>query len=221
MSIAGYENHSINVGGDDNLVTYDDSNVFVDRNGHINANTGDTDSSGLNAVDVTGSVVRSGNSGDGEGGDDDEAEVADTLVPGMLTARDADSDDDSAEADEDDADIVTTNPLTPAARTGATAYVDDEDVTTSASGTNPFVIGGDGYDDLAVRLFGSRNIVTYDDGNVVLGGTGDVNAQVGDSDTGGAVVMGIHGSDVQAGCEGDLCPQYVTSASAVTLPLTR
>ncbi len=43
------------------------------------------------------------------------------------------------------------------------------------------------------------NIVTYDDSNVVIGGTGDVNAQIGDSDTGGAVVIGVHDSDVEAG----------------------
>ena len=51
VAISGYENHSVNVAGDDQIVTYDDSNVFVDRDGMILSNTGDTDSSGLNAME--------------------------------------------------------------------------------------------------------------------------------------------------------------------------
>ena len=46
VDIAGYEDHSLAVRGARNIVTYDDSNVFVDRDGQINANTGDTDSGG-------------------------------------------------------------------------------------------------------------------------------------------------------------------------------
>ena len=42
-------------------------------------------------------------------------------------------------------------------------------------------------------------LVTYDDSNLVIGGTGKVNAQIGDSDSGGAVVMGTANSDVEAG----------------------
>jgi hypothetical protein len=80
-----------------------------------------------------------------------------------------------------------------------TATVVDPDQTASASDTNPLVIGAAGYDDLVVRSAGNRNKVVYDDSNVVLGGSGKVNAQIGDSDTGGAVLMGIHNSDVQAG----------------------
>jgi hypothetical protein len=166
VSIAGFEDHSINVLGNDQIVTYDDSNVFLDRTGQINANTGDTDSSGLNAVDVTGSSVRSGDSGD----DEDDSE--------------------EGEEDEEEEDLATLS---------STASSADDDATTSASGHNPLVIGGDGYDDLAVRSAGNRNIITYDDSNVVIGGTGGVNAQIGDSDTGGAVVMGIHDSQVVAG----------------------
>ena len=67
------------------------------------------------------------------------------------------------------------------------------------------MVGADGYDDVSIRTRGNRDIVSYDDSNVVIGGTGNVNAQIGDSDTGGAVVMGIRNSDVEAGCEGDLC----------------
>jgi hypothetical protein len=68
-----------------------------------------------------------------------------------------------------------------------------------ANGDNALTIGGDGYDNLGLNLQGKRNIAAYDDSNVVVGGTGDVNAQIGDSDTSGAVVMGINKSDLQSG----------------------
>ncbi len=58
--IAGFEDHSVLVRGLGNVVTYDDSNVFMNRDGKINANTGDTDSSGLNAVAVLRSTVSAG-----------------------------------------------------------------------------------------------------------------------------------------------------------------
>ncbi|WP_036963322.1 hypothetical protein, partial [Promicromonospora kroppenstedtii] len=95
MAISGFEDHSVSVVGDDQVVTYDDSNVFLGRDGQINANTGDTDSSGLNAVDVTGSVVRSGNSGDAEDeeGSDEEEDEEDEEA----------ADDGPAGADEDEA----------------------------------------------------------------------------------------------------------------------
>ncbi|MWK34673.1 hypothetical protein GEV43_11875 [Actinomadura sp. J1-007] len=69
----------------------------------------------------------------------------------------------------------------------------------SAAGKSAFTIGADGYDDLGTELQGKRNVVLYDDSNAVLGGNGKVNAQIGDSDTSGAVVMDIHDSAVQAG----------------------
>lgn len=40
VAIAGYENHSVNVAGNDQIVTYDDSNVYINRNGEIMGNTG-------------------------------------------------------------------------------------------------------------------------------------------------------------------------------------
>jgi hypothetical protein len=61
-AIAGYDVRSINTDGDDNLVTYDDSNLFFHRVGNLNGNTGDTDASGLNVVDAARSTVLSGNS---------------------------------------------------------------------------------------------------------------------------------------------------------------
>lgn len=179
VSIAGYENHSVNVAGNDQIATYDDSNLFINRNGQINANTGDTDSSGLNAVDVTRSFARSGDSGDG----DDESEEPE-----------------EGEEPEEEADLPMASSASAAsASANGTASSLDSDASTSATGRDPLVIGGDGYDDLAIRSSGNRNVVTYDDSNVVIGGTGDVNSQIGDSDTGGAVVMGIDQSHVEAG----------------------
>ncbi len=60
-------------------------------------------------------------------------------------------------------------------------------------------VGGDGIDDLSERVDGVGNIATYDDSNVVIGGSGDVNAQIGDSDTGGTVVMDVVDSTVSGG----------------------
>jgi hypothetical protein len=193
VAISGFENHSVNVAGNDQIAVYDDSNLFVNRDGPINANTGDTDSSGLNAVDVTGSRVRSGDS-------DVRGESADEDAPPQGTTTD------SATTNGTPANGGTATGGTPAngtatggTRADSTATVVDPDQTASASDTNPLVIGADGYDDLAVRSSGNRNTVVYDDSNVVLGGSGKVNAEIGDSDTGGAVVMGIHNSDVEAG----------------------
>lgn len=215
VALSGLEDHSVSVIGTDQIVTYDDSNVFIDRDGLINANTGDTDSSGLNAVDVVNSRVRSGNSGDGEGDGEDEEEVG---------GEEADGEEEEAEEADEEASQLTTGsvegtrptqassaPQADAAGSPTTlptnspyATVTDEGAST-ATGPGAFVVGADGYDDVSIRSSGDRNIVTYDDSNVVIGGSGKVNAQIGDSDTGGAVVMGVYGSDVQAGCEGDLC----------------
>jgi hypothetical protein len=69
----------------------------------------------------------------------------------------------------------------------------------TATGQDTLVVGGDGLDDNGVRIHGDRNVATYDDGNVAIGGVGNVNAQIGDSDTSGAVVMGVRDSNVAAG----------------------
>jgi hypothetical protein len=199
VALSGFEDHSVSVIGDDQIVTYDDSNVFIERQGKINANTGDTDSSGLNAVDVTHSRVRSGNSGDAEQSGDDEGD----------NAKGSDKPDEQKGSPDGEA-----GPR-PRQRSGvrpsiqlrngqSMATVADEGAST-AIGNNAFVVGADGVDDVSIRSRGRRNLVTYDDSNVIIGGKGKVNAQIGDSDTGGAVVMDIHHSDVEAGCEGDLC----------------
>lgn len=188
MAISGYEDHSVNVSGEDQIAVYDDSNLFINRNGQLNANTGDTDSSGLNAVDVSGSKVRSGNhTEDGENGDDDEDGPEENALP-------------EAAPTEQTAEPTGTNNGTGGGSNGpgATGTVTDEGES-SATGKSATTIGADGYDDLGTEVHGKRNVAVYDDSNVVVGGTGNVNAQIGDSDTSGAVVMGIDGSDVQAG----------------------
>jgi hypothetical protein len=180
-AIAGYENHSVNVAGNDQIVTYDDSNVYVDRNGEIMGNTGDTDSTGLNALYVVRSFVRSGDSADAPPGQEEPEEPE--------------------EPDEEEERAAGTFASTASSAGGSTGSgaVTDDDGGTTATGRDPLVIGGDGYDDLGVRSSGNRNVVTYDDSNVVIGGAGGAMTQIGDSDTGGAVVMAIIDSHVEAG----------------------
>ncbi|UFS57832.1 hypothetical protein [Subtercola endophyticus] len=172
-SINGYEDHSLHVVGDNQLVTYDDSNVFIDHNGPVNANTGDTDTSGLNAVDVTDSVITSGDSGDsvdsGDPGDSGDASSAETSA------------------------------------SGSEGMAAQPSIASGAATGGGLTIGGDGYDDVSVTSQGNNNVVTEDDSNVVIGGTGSVNAQVGDSDTGGVVAMAVSGSTLTAGCSGTSC----------------
>jgi hypothetical protein len=199
VALSGFEDHSVSVIGDDQIVTYDDSNVFIERKGKINANTGDTDSSGLNAVDVTHSRVRSGNSGDAEPSDDEEGDNAKASY--KLDEQIGSPDGEAGSRARQRSGLRPTIQL----RNGQSmATVADEGAST-AIGNSAFVVGADGVDDVSIRSRGRRNIVTYDDSNVIIGGTGKVNAQIGDSDTGGAVVMDIHHSEVEAGCEGDLC----------------
>jgi hypothetical protein len=220
VDIAGYEDHSLSVRGRRDVVTYDDSNVFIDRDGKVNSNTGDTDSAGLNAVDTTRSTVTAGPHCD-DGCDDesiiqaeagvfDEGDVAIdgkgnvVFGPGKkggAAAEDDDSlptddgnDEDSQGDESDDGDV--SDPAEPAetreqAGTGRTP--------TGKPSGHAMVIGGDGYDDLGVRVDGDDQVVTYDDSNVVIGGKGPVNAQVGDSDTGGTVTMGTTDSKVSGG----------------------
>jgi hypothetical protein len=172
-AIAGYEDHSIDVGGSDNVVTYDDSDVFLHRDGQLNGNTGDTDTSGLNVVDATGSTVLSGDSGNSDESPDPPPFNAGTRPSGSTGA--------------------------PPPMGGAAASVTDINGVSTAAGQDSLVIGGDGMDDNGVAVRGDRNVVSYDDGNVAIGGTGNVNAQIGDSDTGGTVAMGVHDSHIEAG----------------------
>jgi hypothetical protein len=234
VAISGFEDHSVSVNGNNQIVTYDDSNVFIERNGEINANTGDTDSSGLNVVDVSESWVRSGNSG-GAGNENKADEqraprkAPQAVPPGGEGAPaesnlPVNSDPNPARQiilsfaaiPDPTADVAALEPgakeggeehgiPVPQLRKGQSYAVVSGEGTPSAIGTSTFVVGDDGYDDVAIRSSGDRNIITYDDSNLVIGGTGKVNAEIGDSDTGGTIAMGVRNSIVEGGCEGDLC----------------
>jgi hypothetical protein len=170
-ALAGYEIRSIGVDGNENLVTYDDSALFFHRTGTLNGNTGDTATSGVNVVDSVGSRIRSGNSV--SSGDSPETSDPPWSWPSGLPG-----------------------PGT-GGRTGAS--VADAHGISTAVAQDTLVIGGDGVVDDGVSVQGDRNVVTYDDGNATVGGTGNVNAQIGDSDTGGTVVMAVRDSDIAAG----------------------
>jgi hypothetical protein len=228
------------VAGRNIIVTTDDSNLFRDRNGKINGNTGDTDASGLNVTGATDSVIlgtesadeapyqtvgqgvvdiASGkpsapdeNSGDDENEDEDGAESQASQSTGGNAgedgAPDTDTGDDKATvaraafiplsaAADDGFDFPYTAWMNQVGGGAATAIHTDEG-TTLASGQEAFVIGGDGYDDDDNRVTGEDIVVTRDDGNVVLGGTGDVNAQIGDSEQ-GAVIMDVTRTYIQGG----------------------
>jgi hypothetical protein len=267
--IAGWEDHSILTRGTGNLNTYDDSNVFIDRTGKINANTGDLDSAGLNAVATVRSTVAAGPHCD-DGCDNesvitsqlgafDEADVAidghgnvvmpdvfdsdniGTPTTGNLPGDVFDEDDIAVRPDgstfvpgSDDDELEDDSPTddspgapegaeetfeaceagpTPSGRNipcpgeipqAANSVVDDSvDDADEGTGSDTdedgaeavlppdgsLTVGGDGIDDLSARVDGTGNVATYDDSNVVIGGTGDVNAQIGDADTGGVAVM--------------------------------
>ncbi len=161
------EDHSVHVTGHGQVVTTDDSNTFLYRDGQINSNTGDTDSSAVNVLDVTRSTIHTGSS----------AGVPDE--PG----EDEIGNDEQAAASADDAAIA---PAVP---------VELPDVENAAELQNN-----------SVHVTGTRNAVTQDDSSLVLGGTGRVNAQAGDSDTAGVVAMDVHDSDIATGCAGTMCP---------------
>jgi len=212
VDIAGFEDHSINLSGRRQFVVYDDSNLFVNRDGKINSNTGDTDSAGLNAVDTLRSTVSSGPHCDD--GCDDESIIS--AEHGHFDEADGgdDDDEDDEEAEDDDEGEESDRRLpsgVPAAvlRTSRLASATDARETREEadSGEEPLFpiapggmeIGGDGWDDVSVRLNGEDNVIVYDDSNVVFGGRGLVNAQIGDSDTGGTVTMGTVDSTVRGG----------------------
>ena len=232
VAISGFEDHSVSVNGNNQIVTYDDSNVFIERNGEINANTGDTDSSGLNVVDVTESWVRSGNSGDagstGDKADEQRARKAPQAIPSVGEAAQDQLNLDVnpslggrvilgfAAMPDPGADGLALEPTAeesgnehsmslPQLQKGQSFAVVSGEGTPAAVGSSTFVVGDDGFDDVAIRSTGDRNIITYDDSNLVIGGTGKVNAEIGDSDTGGTIAMGIRNSIVEGGCEGDRC----------------
>jgi hypothetical protein len=239
--IAGFEDHSILTRGMGNVVTYDDSNVFMNRDGKINANTGDTDSAGLNAIATLRSTVSAGPHCD-DGCDDesiiqaeagvfDEGDVAidgdghvvwspdivgastssnvdcndpaETNDDGCDDSLPGDNGDDTDAADDESADGDVSDPEEPA----ETEEEADSTRPAADNGEEPdnqlppgsLIVGGDGIDDLSERVDGNFNVSTYDDSNVVIGGSGAVNAQIGDSDTGGTVTMETVDSTVSGG----------------------
>ncbi len=194
VGVAGWENHAIDVTGSDNLVTYDDSNLFMNRIGTLNGNTGDTDTSGLNVVDSTRSEVRSGDSGNSD--ESPDPPPFNPAAPGVSAA---------------------TGALARPQAGGSSVSVADINGISTATGADSLVIGGDGIDDNGVRVHGDRNVATYDDGNVAIGGIGDVNSQIGDSDTSGAVVMGVTDSNIAAGSS--FLPAYQQAGAQVGDPL--
>jgi hypothetical protein len=293
VSFSEWESYRSDVAGSNIMLTTDDSNLSVDRNGAINGNTGDTDASGLNIVDATDSVIHGSESAD-------EAPYQTAAAALVDLASDAPggglgSDPDDSESDEEDTEdeeapppvpvptptptptpvsaAPTGPPATPAAPaatdpagappagappagapptptapagegpaaepvaippgtavaavTPAATEVDGDDGgseewdfpyaewvqnlsrgtasavhtdegTTLASGADALVIGADGYDDDDNRAYGDNIVMTRDDGNVVLGGTGDVNSQIGDSEQ-GAVIMDVTRTFIQGG----------------------
>jgi hypothetical protein len=172
VAIVGLQDRTIQVVGNDNLLTKEDSNLFYERAGRLNGNTGDTDTSGLNVVDATSSLVRSGTSG--------------------------------APPDPAPVDQASAGSLPPAAGAApapgvASASVAGPNGTATATGADSVAIGGPGVVDTSMQVYGERNVTTSDDGNVAVGGVGDVNAQVGDSQTSGAVVMDVTDSEITTG----------------------
>lgn len=175
--IEGYEDHSLHVTGHGNLVTYDDSNVFINHTGDVNANTGDTDSGGLIAVDVHDSTITVGS----------ERE---------------ESDDDGDDGEEEDESETRAASSTGSGEGGSPLHSSTQE---AATGDGDVTIGGDGMDDISVHVQGNGNVVTEDDSNVLVGGSGATNAQIGDSDTAGAIVMGATDSLISTGCFGEDC----------------
>ena len=197
VGIAGWQMHSIDVSGNDNFATYNDSDLFFQRNGMLNGNTGDTATSGLHVVDSIGSRVRSGSSLNAR-----QAPVRQVFNPATLAASSPSG--------------VLAHPTAG----GASVSVADINGLATANAQDSLVIGGAGVSDSSVRMRGDRNAVTYDDGNAAIGGTGDVNAQVGNSDTGGAAVMHVRSSDIAAGNSLLTSPQQANVLSGDRFDIT-
>src|SRR6185437_10018669 len=64
VAFSEWESYRTDVAGRNIIVTTDDSNLWKDRNGKLNGNTGDTDASGLNVTDAVDSVIRGTESAD-------------------------------------------------------------------------------------------------------------------------------------------------------------
>ena len=221
VAFAEWESYRTEVVGRNILAATDDSNLFMYRDGKLNGNTGDTDASGLNVTDARNSVIRgttsadfppwenqSGPTDDEEEDDDDETDTGDDedteTGDDFTTTRVASAapvagafaavTEDSAESDFDFPYIEWVQQIS---GDRASAVHTDEG-TTLASGQDVVVVGGDGYDDDDNRAVGENLVLTRDDCNVVVGGTGPVNAQIGDSEQ-GAVIMDVDNVLIEGG----------------------
>jgi hypothetical protein len=269
VAFSEWETYRTDVAGRNIMVTTDDSNVWKDRNGKLNGNTGDTDASGLNVTDAVDSVIRGTESADeapyqtiAQALVDLASERADVLnPPSSGDDDDGDANDPDPGANPEDvipvappsgseqlgdpfltSDGPVTGPTTPTGSRSTPANalaafvpsarataedspsgdggdgfdfpytqwvnkfsaspnasgVHTDEGTTLASGQDAVVVGADGYDDDDNRVAGENLVVTRDDGNVVLGGTGDSNSQIGDSEQ-GAVIMNVVRTFIQGG----------------------
>jgi hypothetical protein len=133
------------------------------------------------------------------------AAAAVVAAPGYETDDQSDEDtDDEVDEDADDAEDDGGNfdfpyiDWTKQVAADRASAVHTDDGTTLASGADALVIGADGYDDDDNRAAGEGIIIVRDDGNVVLGGTGDVNGQIGDSEQ-GAVIMDVDHTYIKGG----------------------
>jgi len=257
VAFSEWESYRTDVAGRNILVTTDDSNFFRDRNGQINANTGDIDASGLNVIDATDAFIRGSESADEAPWQTMAAALVDLAGGGDgVTPPPADGDEDNGDDEDSDefapeavepngdaapgvaAPIGTqptqstqsSSPTSPGAtaavvpppstggdgdsggdgfdfpyaswvahaNSGVGTAVHTDEGTTLASGSDAIVIGADGYDDDDNRAVGENIVITRDDGNVVIGGTGDVNAQIGDAEQ-GVLVMDVNRTFIQGG----------------------
>jgi hypothetical protein len=261
VAFSEWESYRTDVAGRNILVTTDDSNFFRDRDGKLNANTGDIDASGLNVIDSADSVIRGSESADEAPWQTMAAALVDLAGDNGVTPPGGDDDDDDNGDDDEDSDEFAeveepngdvppgtpapigtqptqgspptspTPPTSPAAtaavvpppyvggsdddnggdgfdfpyeawveqaNAGNATAVHTDEGTTLASGSDAIVIGADGYDDDDNRAVGENIVITRDDGNVVIGGTGNVNAQIGDAEQ-GVLVMDVDRTFIQGG----------------------
>ena len=221
VAFSEWESYRTEVVGRNILAATDDSNLFMYRDGKLNGNTGDTDASGLNVTDARNSVIRGTTSadfppwenqsgptdGDDEGDDGEETDTGDVgdteTGDGLTTTRVASAAPVPAafaavtEAVEYPFDFPYVEWVQQISGDRASAVHTDEG-TTLASGQDVVVVGADGYDDDDNRAVGEHIVLTRDDCNVVVGGTGDVNAQIGDSEQ-GAVIMDVDNVLIEGG----------------------
>jgi hypothetical protein len=266
VAFSEWESYRTDVAGRNIMATTDDSNLWLDRNGKLNGNTGDTDASGLNVTDANDSVIRGTESADeapyqtiaaaivdlaSEGPSlidtstpsapgtpsgspvpvsDQPRELKDPNLPsdGPVTSVTNPTGTTSTAAlpvvppttgyranavpgataafhpfggSEDDGSSEFDFPYaawTSQIRGDAASAIHTDEGTTLASGADAVVVGGDGYDDDDNRAVGENIILTRDDGNIAIGGWGDVNSQIGDSEQ-GAVIMNVNRVFIQGG----------------------